>query len=228
MPKKTKQRRNNGPFPELQEWNIAVVVKGWQWESWQWFWPQSTVCFASGVFPCCFCTASRTFPVCHWINFPRGSQTSFDVTCCKVGSKQGLMISMPPWHAGRASRLRVSSFGAGCPVRDGISLHLKAVSRAWRGPLQSVVVIRMMYTHLPIRPWVRAAKADWGWDDACSCLVRNLGRWIYVVVAQSAGNCQRWIRIGVWELMSTRSTDNIHKSAIVNNNTVGAYFERIE
>ena len=58
----------------------------------------------------------------------------------------------------------------------------------------------------------------------CSRLVRNLGRWIYVVIAQLAGNCQWWIRIGIWKLMSTWSADNIHNMfQTVNNNTVGRF-----
>ena len=35
------------------------------------------------------------------------------------------------------------------------------------------------------------------YSTVCSCLVQNLGKRFFVMVVQLAGNCQRWIRIGI-------------------------------
>ena len=59
-------------------------------------------------------------------------------------------------------------------------------------------------------------------DQKCSCLVQNLGRWIYVVVVHLAGNCQRWIRIGIRTITTSKiNADNTRNSRQWTNNTVG-------
>ena len=65
-----------------------------------------------------------------------------DILCCFLGKVTGLTSPMPPSCTGRARSARMSSFGAGWPVRAGMSFCDTASSRGFRR-LSSIGVVTL-------------------------------------------------------------------------------------
>ena len=87
----------------------------------------------------------------------RGCEIFYEAEYSVWERLEGLITTIPPNRAGRASRSHSKSLGDDPPVRAGMKWNLKMSSRGWRCPIHGIV--RMNKVYLLVRSCVRAACA---------------------------------------------------------------------
>ena len=145
----------------------------------------------------CFSSSwmSLLFSSCSTMRVTRGAVTSCEFACLISTSFVGLTRPKPPSLGARARRC-LSSFPGGLrPVRLGMSHNLMASPRGRRCFTMLLLDVLVRNVYFPIRPWVQAACAAWGWVCATSasldtCWTR--GKWWFQWISFQSHCCQ-WL-----------------------------------